>query len=797
MLPAATQTKRMRNGPKALSPLPTRNRLYSAIWKADSFVSSAVYEAWRILRSAASANSSWLYRWFRLSGLKRVVVDLIDDGFTFLVVVSFGLLAFAVPPFSGQGDIWNRGRQYALTFTDQEGNIIGRRGISQNDSIPLEEIPPVLIKAVLATEDARFYDHFGVDLIGTLRALRHNTQGGSKQGGSSITQQVVKNLLLTPERTMRRKVNEAFLSLWVEERLTKNEILKLYLDRSYLGGGNTGVEAASQFYFGKSVRDINLSEAAVIAGLFKAPTQYAPHANLEASRARSNVVLYRMLDAGFINQGELLQARRTPAQIVPPNTLASPNWYLDWAYQDTLEVLQRQNLKNDYVLEVKTTINTKLQNASQAILNDVIDNQGPKGKFNQGSSITMSPDGAVRAIVGGRDYGESQFNRAIIAKRQVGSSFKPFVYLTALEHGYTRKTMVEDGPVCVGDWCVHNFNAESFGTVPLWTALTHSINTVAVKLMVEVGRKNIEATAHRVGLTGLIDPYPTMSIGTSSLTLIDMATGYATFAQGGKLAKPYAVLEIRKPSGELLYSHATNEKDAPQVDPYDKVAELNSMMHDVVMQGTATRAQLGYAPVAGKTGTNANFRDAWFFGFSAHHVTGVWVGNDDNTSMDSSKENAVTGGRVPAPAWKRIMDVAEFGLKPEPMPGVPMDANSTPPLTAINDPAVASVAPVAAAPVVAAPAQDEEAGAAGALAASDQADSQSKDVLNSMMDLFQNTSTADSAPTVSAPTISRPHPVHRRAVIRHRQAASAQAQAQPAPRAPRPRSLLDLLFGRQ
>ena len=769
-----------------LSLLPTRNRIYRAIWTADSYVSSAVHEIWHALRAGGSAYSSWLYRWFRLSGLKRIVVDLVDDGFTFLVVLAFGLLAYAVPPFSGAGDIWNRGRQFAITFTDQDGNIIGRRGISQNDSIPLEDVPPVLIKAVLATEDARFYDHFGVDVIGTLRAVVHNTRGGSKQGGSSITQQVVKNLFLSPEKTMRRKVNEAFLSLWVEERLTKNEILKLYLDRSYLGGGTYGVEAASQFYFGKSVRDIALPEAAVLAGLFKAPTQYAPHANPEASKARANVVLYRMLDAGFINQGELLQAKRSPALITPPNVLASPNWFLDWAYQDTLDVIARQNLKNDFVFEVKTTINMKLQNASQAILNDVVDNQGPLGQFTQAASITMAPDGAVRSIVGGRDYGDSQFNRAIIAKRQVGSAFKPFVYLTALEHGYNRNSMMEDSTACVGEWCVHNFNAESFGRIPLWQALAHSVNTIAVKLMIDVGRKNVEATAHRVGVQGLIDPYPTMSIGTSSLTLIDMATGYATFAQGGKLAHPYAVLEIHKPNGELLYSHTGNEKDAAQVDPYDKVAELNSMMHDVVMSGTATRAQLGYAPVAGKTGTNANYRDAWFFGFSAHHVTGVWVGNDDNTSMGSSKANAVTGGRVPGPAWKRIMDVAEFGLKPEGLPGVPMDATYKPPLTVIDDPVLNVAAPVAAA-ALALPLTDEEAGAGTALAATDQADSQSKDVLNSMIDLFQNTSIA-----ATPITVSRPHPVHHRSVVVHRQAVAPAPAAPPSKR----RSLLDLIFGR-
>jgi penicillin-binding protein 1A len=707
-----------------LKKLPTRNVIYRTIWKADSYVSSGLFETWDFIKRLGSGYSSFLYRWFRVSGPRRWLIDIVDDFFTFGVAAVFAIMAYALPPFSGTGDIWNRGREYAITFTDSAGQIIGQRGIKQNDAVPLDEIPPVLINAVLATEDARFYDHFGVDVIGTIRAVVRNARAnGVKQGGSSITQQVAKNLFLSPEKTIRRKVNEAFLSMWIEARRSKQEILKLYLDRSYLGGGNYGVEAASQFYFGKSVRDINISEAAVLAGLFKAPTNYAPHKNPEASAARTNVVLFRMLDAGFINQGELLEARRKPAQIVQQSMAAGPNWFMDYAYQDTLDIMEKQGLKGTYVVEVKTTINSKLQEASQAILNDVVDNQGPIGKFTQAASITMAPDGAVRAVIGGREYEDSQFNRAITARRQVGSSFKPFVYLAALENGFTRDTKVQDSEACVGNWCVHNYNGESFGNVPLWEAMAHSINTVAVKLMVEVGRKKVEATARRVGITGPIDPYPTMAIGTSALTLIDMATGYATFAAGGKLAHPYAVLEIHKPSGELLYSHAANEKDAPQVADVNKIGELNSMMHDVVERGTATRARLGYAPVAGKTGTNASYRDAWFFGFTAHNVTGVWVGNDDNTSMDGTRENSVTGGKVPGPAWKRIMDVAEAGLTPEGLPGVPLDGTYTP----------ATSTPVAVDPALIA----DEAPAPDLVLPEGQ-DAATKDVLNSMFDLFQN-----------------------------------------------------------
>ncbi len=779
-----------------MSKLPTRNRFYRAIWTADSVVSTALFEIWDGLKRAGSAYSSWLYRWFRLSGLKRVVIDLVDDFFTFGVVAAFGLLAFALPPFSGQGDIWNRGREYAITFTDTDGKLIGRRGVRQDDAIPLDEIPPVMIKAVLATEDARFYDHFGVDVIGTLRAMIHNSRGGgSKQGGSSITQQVVKNLLLTPERTIRRKVNEAFLSLWVEERLTKNEILKLYLDRSYLGGGTTGVEAASQFYFGKSVRDIDLPEAAVLAGLFKAPTQYAPHANPEASRARTNVVLYRMLDAGFITQGELLQAQRNPAEIVKQNILASPNWFLDFAYQDTLDVMARQGLKDDYVIEVKTSINSRLQDASQAIINDLIDHDGPTFLFSQAASVTMAPDGAVRSIVGGRDYEESQFNRATAGKRQVGSSFKPFVYMAALNKGYKPDSIVVDGPVCVVNWCVHNFEPGYRGATTLIQALTHSINTIAVKLMLEVGRKTVEQTAHDMGITGQIDKYPTMAIGTSSLTLIDLATGYATIANRGKLATPYAVLEIRKPNGDLLYSRGANETDAQQVEPADKVADLVSMMRNVVVQGTGTRAELGYAPVAGKTGTNSNFRDGWFMGFSAHNVTGVWAGNDDNTPMSGSKESAATGGHVAAPSWKRIMDVAEFGLKPAGLPGMPLEPKATPPLTAITDPVVLAVTtglggvtfgPPMPASLLATSRNTPDDEALASLAQSampEQPDAQSSDVLNGMIDLFQDASTAD-------PTAPNYH------VIQHPLHKKAGAARRVAPPMPRHRSLLDILFGR-
>lgn len=644
------------------------------MWRLDSRVSSGLFEVWDGLRRGYSAYSSFLHR-FRIEGLKRLVVDVLDDAATFGTILAFGLVAYALPPFSGTGDVWNRGREYAMTFTDANGNVIGRRGIRQDDAIPLTDIPPRMIKAVLATEDARFFDHFGVDVIGTLRAIIHNarTEQGM-QGGSSLTQQVAKNLFLSPERTIRRKVHEAFLSLWIEARLSKQEILKLYLDRSYLGGGNYGVEAASQYYFGKSVRDVTLPEAAMLAGLFKAPTKYAPHANLEAARARANTVLWRMMDAGFITQGEMLEARRQPASVIAQNVTDSPDWYLDWAYKQAVALLDAKHLTHDFVIEVKTTVDLKLQAAMQKIINDEVATEGTGLDFSQGAAVTMAPDGAVRAIVGGKDYEESQFNRATDALRQSGSSFKPFVYLAALLNGYSPNDMVVDGPVSVGNWSPKNYSGKYAGRTTLTNALAHSYNSIPVKLMIDIGRKAIIETAHKAGIRGELENWAPMVLGTSALSLIDLTTGYATFASGGKVTIPYGILEVRRSNGDVIYDRVTDPDVAPQqMFPEDKIADLNSMLKAVVKAGTGRKADLGFAPQGGKTGTNQSYRDAFFVGFTAHNVTGVWVGNDDFTAMDK-----VTGGLIPAPVWRQIMLVAEDGLKPEAVAGIPYDDTYTP-----------------------------------------------------------------------------------------------------------------------
>ncbi len=636
--------------------------------RLDSLISSAVFEAGCTLRYGWGSYTAWLER-FRIWGVKRVFIDLLDDGLTFGLVFAFALVTFALPTLHETDNVWNRGRQYAITFTDINGNIIGRRGVRQNDAIPLAEIPPYVVRAVLATEDSRFYSHFGVDIQGTFRAMLANARAdGVVQGGSTLTQQLAKNLFLSPERTMRRKIHEAFLALWIEARLSKDRILKMYLDRSYLGAGNYGVEAAAQYYFGKSIRDVNLSEAAMLAGLFKAPSKFAPSVNIDNARARANVVLYRMLDVGFISQGELYEARRHPAEVISQSDYYSPDYFLDYAYRETLDLIDSQGLQNDYVLEVKTTLDSAIQKAAQKTVTNMIDTEGPKYDVGQAALVSMRPDGALKAIVGGRSYEESQFNRATDAKRQPGSSFKPFVYLAALRAGYTPDTIVNDSPITIGNWSPQNYSHRFHGRITLTTALAHSYNSVPVHLMQDIGRAAIIETAHRVGLKSNLLAVPSLPLGTNEVTVMDMTTAYATFANGGKLARAYSVLEIRRPTGELVYSRTRNAPEAPQVVDAATIGELNHMLNQVVVSGTGRAARLGFTPQAGKTGTTQNFRDAWFMGFTAQLVTGVWFGNDD-----SHDTRHMTGGSLPARTWKAFMEIALAGAQPEALDGIPLD----------------------------------------------------------------------------------------------------------------------------
>ncbi len=649
----------------APQPKRRRRRISYSLLAADAWIDSSVFRFGFVLRRAIEGFSSWMRR-FRVRGFKRLAAELASDSFTFGLGGLIIMLAFALPAFQEtRKEDWRTTDDFSVTFLDRYGNEIGKRGILLNDTVPLEELPDYLVKAALATEDRRFFEHFGIDVIGTARAMMENLRARSVvQGGSSITQQLAKNLFLTNERTLERKIKEAFLSLWLEANLTKREILKLYLDRAYMGGGTFGVGAAAEFYFGKSVRNLTLAESAMLAGLFKAPTKYAPHVNLPAARLRANEVLTNMVQAEFMTEGQVIGARRNPATAVDRSKGQVPDHFLDWAFEE----VKRLAPGNDRILTVRTSLDPGLQRQAENAVTTILRQHGEARNVRQAALVSVLPDGAVRAMVGGMDYGASQFNRATNALRQPGSSFKPFVYMTAFMNGYGPSSIVPDRPLCIGNWCPRNYGRSYRGAVSLKLALTKSINTIPVRLAQAVGRKKVIATASAMGLTHKLEDVVTLPIGTSEVTVLDMAGSYAVFSNGGMKATPYTVLEMKNSSGKTIWSHARDAAPAERVLPQDKVEEMNDVLHNVVVAGTGRRAIIDGVTAAGKTGTTQAYRDAWFIGYTGNYTTAVWFGNDDYTPT-----GRVTGGSLPAMTWKAYMEYAHTGIDLLPMPGVDLE----------------------------------------------------------------------------------------------------------------------------
>ena len=618
--------------------------------KIDSWIDSGLYAAWTGFRDWWSGYSSFFNR-FEIKGPLRGLNELACEGLTLSVAGLLVLATFALPSFEiAQGKI-NLADEYSVTFLDRFGNEIGKRGLLRDDSVPLEEIPDVMIKATLATEDRRFFEHFGIDIMGTFRALAANARNEAVvQGGSSITQQLAKNMFLTPERSLSRKIREALIAVYLENHYTKPELLKLYFDRAYLGGGSYGVEAAAQYYFNKSIRDVNLSEAVMLAGMFKAPTRYAPHVNLAASRARANEVLTNLVEAGFMSEGQVYGARMNPAKIVERGDSNTPDYFLDWAFEEVQRLMRG---KEDHILIARTTVDLGLQKSAEDALSQTLTQFGRSRNFDQGALVSMETDGAVRAMVGGKDYGESQFNRATKAYRQPGSSFKGYVYLTALHNGFTPSSVVSDGPVACGRWSPKNYSGGYRGSMNLRTALAKSINTIAVKLSLKVGREKVLEDLTKMGIKHLKKTC-SLALGDNGMTPLEHTGGYAVFAAGGLEVHPYAVEEIRTLSGgDLVYNHERDEPPRKQIFDREVISQLNTMLQAVVLEGTGKAAQLDYTYSAGKTGTSSAYRDAWFLGFTGQYVTGVWLGNDDFTPMAR-----VTGGSFPAQTWKTYMMAA-------------------------------------------------------------------------------------------------------------------------------------------
>lgn len=636
----------------------------------DAWLDSSLYNLYARL-SAFWENATLFSRRLRVRGWKRLFIEIADEGFTLGVLGSVLLLALAMPAFEETKKDWRAQDDYAVTFLDRYGNEIGQRGIMHRNAVPIAELPDHMIKAVLATEDRRFYEHIGIDLWGLSRALTQNLRAnGVVQGGSTLSQQLAKNLFLSNERTLKRKINEAFLALWLEANLTKTEILQLYLDRAYMGGGTFGIAAASEFYFGKNAKDVSLAEAAMLAGLFKAPAKYAPHINLPAARARANVVLSNLADAGFMSEGQLAVARRNPASVVDRAKGDNPDYFLDWAFDEVKKITSNIPQHN---LIVRTTLDRNIQKAAEDAIEFHLRQYGAQYKVTEAATVIIADDGSVRAIVGGRDYGESQFNRATKALRQAGSSFKPYVYAVAMEKGLTPDTIVSDAPVAWGNWMPRNYGRSFAGRVDLTTALIKSYNTVPVRLAKDyLTTKPIVALTKAMGVESEISSHKTMVLGTSGMTVMDQATGFSVFANGGYAGMRHGIVQIADPSGKVLWDYRRDKPEPHRVLSEKAASEMNSMMVQVSERGTARRAALPMTRVAGKTGTTQSYRDAWFVGYTGNYTAAVWFGNDNYAPM-----NNLTGGVIPAMTWQMMMMQAHQNIDLKAIPGIsnPFPAN--------------------------------------------------------------------------------------------------------------------------
>jgi len=576
------------------------------------------------------------------------------------LISAMGLIAFAVSTLPPIQSLEVPKRPPTIQIVGTDGRPLVMRGEMSGTDVPIKDLPPYLPKAFVAIEDRRFFSHSGIDPIGLVRAAAANVlRRGVSQGGSTITQQLAKNLFLTQERTLWRKMQELVLALWLERRFSKTQILELYLNRVYFGSGAYGVEAATQRYFGKPAREVRVAEAAMLAGLVKSPSRLAPSRNPDGAERRARAVLAAMTELGFVTETMAKAALAQPARAVKLAGTGSVNYVADWI-MDVLDDLVGR-VEQDLVVE--TTIDPALQTAAEKALLDELALKGQRLDVAQGALVAITPEGAVRAMVGGRNYAESQFNRAVAAKRQPGSAFKPFVYLTALERGLTPDTVREDKPVVLKGWKPENYSHEYHGPVTLTQALALSLNTVSVRLTLEVGPRAVAKTAYRLGIASKLDANPSLALGTSEVSLIELTCAYAPFANGGDATTPHVVERVRTRAGKILFARAP-QNFGRIIEPRH-VAMMNAMMRETLMSGTAQRAQLPGWPVAGKTGTSQDFRDAWFVGYTGHLVTGVWIGNDD-----ASPTKKVTGGGLPVDVWSRFMRVAHQGVAVAALPGL-------------------------------------------------------------------------------------------------------------------------------
>ena len=550
-------------------------------------------------------------------------------------------------------------REPGMILLADDGNVLAERGSFFGDEVRLDELPAYVPQAVIAIEDRRFYQHFGIDLLGLLRAGLANLHAGHiVEGGSTITQQLAKNLFLQPDRTIERKFQEAILALWLESKFSKDEILQLYLNRVYYGAGSVGIERAAQRFFARSARDVNLAQAAILASVLKAPSAYNPITHPDRATARARLVIANMVDAGFITKSEADRAASLKTTVKVSNYLPATQYIVDFVSEQLPDLVGKVSQS----IVVETTIDRKLQAAAERSVRRHLEHEGAKLNVSEAAVVTMNGLGEIKAMVGGRSYVKSQFNRAVKAKRQPGSAFKAFVYLTAIEQGATPDSIEIDEPVQIGNWSPENYRRQYLGPVSLTRALALSLNTVAAKVAQAAGPENVAATAKRLGILSPLQANASIALGTSEVTLLELASAHVPFSNGGFAVIPHVVSRITTRDGKVLYER--HGGGPGKVIGNFELGAMNTMLREVVTNGTGRRAALPDHDVAGKTGTSQDYRDAWYIGYSAQYLTGVWVGNDDN-----SPTKKVTGGSIPAAIWVDIMAPLHANLPTVPLPG--------------------------------------------------------------------------------------------------------------------------------
>jgi penicillin-binding protein 1A len=620
------------------------------------------------------AKSGWLKRLFPVSRsgslLGRIGAFAAVVAIWSAVVLGglFAWYAYDLPDFD---ELYIVERKSSVTLKAADGMVLATYGDLYGEWQPLKSLPPQLPQALIATEDRRFYSHFGIDPLGLARAAYANLRAGrTVQGGSTLTQQLAKNVFLSPNRTLKRKVQELMLAFRLEHKFSKDQILEMYLNRVYFGAGAYGVEAAAQRFFDKPAAKLSLGESAMLVGLLKAPSKLAPTGNIKSAQSRAAQVLRNMADAGYITTETAEAAIAKPTQLAR-SRLPLPNarYFADWAVEEVYQLVGRDH--ND--LTVYTTLDSRLQGTAERAVDTVLDREGEKQDVGQGALVSLAPDGAVRAMVGGRDYVDSSFNRATQARRQPGSAFKPIVFLTALEQGIRPDDQFVDGPIEVSGWKPRNYDGQYHGAMTLREAAARSINTIAVQVDEKVGRDKVIETARRLGITSDLKPHPSLALGAFEVGVLELTAAYAAFVNGGYAVQPYGVIEIRDAQNNVLYRRQNGGAYAHMIGG-EALGDLNDLLRGVVETGTGRAARIG-RPAAGKTGTTSDYRDAWFIGYTPDLVTSVWVGNDDN-----SPTKKVSGSGLPAQIWKGFMTDALKGRPASELPQAPRQEFNLPSL---------------------------------------------------------------------------------------------------------------------